>query len=110
MPRPFDRFDFAVEHAAVSHVGYVRRNNEDSFRADAHLSFVAVADGMGGHEAGEVAAALAIDVVQGELRKGDARATIAAYADHPTLDARRSVFATLRKAASLANDVVRERG
>ena len=44
--------------AAVSHVGKIRANNQDSGYAGARL-FV-VADGMGGHAGGDVASALAI--------------------------------------------------
>jgi PPM family protein phosphatase len=42
--------------------GVVRPNNEDSLIA--HPPLVAVADGVGGHNAGEVASALAVDVLE----------------------------------------------
>lgn len=53
--------------AAVSDVGLVRRRNEDAFRILPEQGRVVLADGMGGHRAGDVAAQMAIDTFCAEL-------------------------------------------
>ena len=52
----------SLDYAALSDVGRVRRNNEDSAYAGPHL--LLLADGMGGAAAGEVASAAAVQVVR----------------------------------------------
>ncbi len=52
---------FALRYAVRSDVGLLREGNEDSAYAGPHL--LAVADGMGGYEAGEVASAAVIKTV-----------------------------------------------
>lgn len=59
--------------AAVSDIGRVRTHNEDSVLAQPPL-FV-VADGLGGHEAGEVASSIAVETVRDHApRRADAPA------------------------------------
>lgn len=51
-----------VSFGAVSDTGKLRQANEDSFLVGEHL--LAVADGMGGHNAGEVASAMAVQLLR----------------------------------------------
>jgi serine/threonine protein phosphatase PrpC len=61
-----------VIHAfGVSEAGRVRKNNEDRFVSDMALGLFAVADGMGGHKAGEVAAQMAIDTIATFITRSD---------------------------------------
>ena len=48
----------------VTHTGHVRETNEDTLLIDLDLGLFLVADGMGGHVAGEVAARLAADTIR----------------------------------------------
>jgi len=52
-----------IEYAAKSDIGRVRTNNEDHFAFDEKLGLYLVADGMGGHNSGEVASKMATDTV-----------------------------------------------
>lgn len=57
-----------IRAGALTDVGLVREHNEDAYVVEDRL--FAVADGMGGHAAGEVASAIAIDTV-GDLIECD---------------------------------------
>lgn len=57
----------AWEAAGGTDVGLLREGNEDAFRMDPDRGIFLVADGMGGHAAGEIASALAADAVAGSL-------------------------------------------
>ena len=55
-----------IDIGKTTHLGHIRQINEDSFLAEKKDSFdlLIVADGMGGHNAGEVASAMAIHCIR----------------------------------------------
>lgn len=57
-----------LEYSAASHPGLIRDNNEDCFLSRPEQGLWLVADGMGGHEAGEVASALVRDTIERETQ------------------------------------------
>jgi protein phosphatase len=61
-----------IDAGASSDVGQLRAGNEDSFLVDDRLALYAVADGMGGHQGGEVASATAIEALRAAVASGDA--------------------------------------
>jgi serine/threonine protein phosphatase PrpC len=87
---------FAV--AAATHPGRVRQNNEDAFFYSEELRAVVLADGMGGHNAGEVASHIAVETLREHL-EGLRELSDDAVAEHiealllqATADAARNVF------------------
>lgn len=56
-----------ITSAAASHPGLRREENEDSYCVRPDLGLFLVADGMGGHAAGEIASKLAVDTIEAFL-------------------------------------------
>lgn len=67
-----------IVSSGLSDVGRVRTNNEDSFRIVEALNLFILSDGMGGEAHGEVASAMAVDVIDKycESDKEDSGATV----------------------------------
>lgn len=59
-----DNGGLRIHGAGVSDVGRKRRSNEDSYTTSDDLRLYVVADGMGGHAAGEVASRLAVESIE----------------------------------------------
>ncbi|HJU42111.1 MAG TPA: protein phosphatase 2C domain-containing protein [Vicinamibacterales bacterium] len=58
-----------VNAAAVTDCGRLRKGNEDRHHVDVDRGIFLVVDGVGGHAAGEVAAAIAVDVITQRLER-----------------------------------------
>ncbi len=58
-----------MQYGAVSDIGKIRKINEDNYYigTNAEFPYVIVADGMGGHQAGEVASMMAVDIISNNL-------------------------------------------
>ena len=54
---------YVIESAGLTDVGRRRKNNEDALFLDDHQQLYVVADGMGGHQAGEVASGIVVETL-----------------------------------------------
>lgn len=61
-----------IQVGARTDVGLRRLGNEDAFLADAAQHLYAVADGMGGHQGGEVASSMALETIRSKVAEGAA--------------------------------------
>lgn len=60
-----------MQYGAVTDIGMRRRINEDNYYINDSevFPYAIVADGMGGHQAGEVASMMVVDIIENHLRK-----------------------------------------
>ena len=58
----------AYGHA--KHTGHYRDHNEDNYLVDCEHGLFVVADGMGGHEGGEIASMVTVNYINDAVRKG----------------------------------------
>lgn len=67
-----------VEAAGLTDVGKKREGNEDAFLLDTKHQLYVIADGMGGHQAGEVASGIVVETIR-QLMENGADHTINSY-------------------------------
>ena len=59
----------SIESAGITDIGRKRKNNEDALFLDDDLGLYIVADGMGGHLAGEVASRLVVETIRDYMER-----------------------------------------
>lgn len=95
--------------SAVTHVGNVREHNEDSHVADTDAGVFIVADGMGGHAAGEVASSTAVRIASAAWRSLSTQRHLKAYAERGDAATRRAVVHAVRQGVVNAHlDIIRQ--
>jgi PPM family protein phosphatase len=93
--------------ALRSDVGSVREHNEDAAYVDERGRFAVLADGMGGHSAGEVASAMAVASVRASLEA--ATPELDAYSRTPSTAGRRRLTDLIDRAVRDASAAIFER-
>lgn len=58
-----------IASSGITNVGLKRGGNEDCFSTEDSLGLYVVADGMGGHQAGEVASQIAVELINKSFRR-----------------------------------------
>jgi serine/threonine protein phosphatase PrpC len=93
--RPYELFyngkitdPFMLSIAALSDIGLVRSKNEDAYWFDADRQIFILADGLGGHKAGEIAASVAVKIVADRL----SLAVDSGFTDFELIDALQDAF------------------
>lgn len=98
-----------IRAAGGTDVGCVRKHNEDSFMSDPDLGLFVVADGLGGHAAGEVASRIVVETVArfvGETLEKD-RTWPVEYDPTLSYDGNRLKVALLLSDQAIAEDIRR---
>jgi serine/threonine protein phosphatase PrpC len=97
---------FVIESAGLSDTGKKRKDNQDTLLVDDGLGLYIVADGMGGHRAGEVASRLVVESLRGHIQRcRDGKAEVETEPADTTLSAEAN---RVRTGILLSNRVVHD--
>lgn len=106
-PPTLNKQDYHLEFVSLSDPGRVRAINEDSATVDSEYAVAMVADGMGGHRAGDVASRMALDIVGKRLqekllhfRTGTSQAMPMQFAEQIVGEANTAIHAAARQQAN----------
>ena len=95
--------------AGLTHVGRVRSHNQDAYWTEAEDQMFVVADGMGGHAAGELASQMAVQSVRDAWRSVQMRQKLGAYAVQGDIARRGELLHSLRQSVLDAHEQIMSR-
>lgn len=96
----------SIVGAAETSVGNVREHNEDAHFIDPDAGIFIVCDGMGGHAAGEVASALAVQTIRSSWSSDALQKVADRWLAQGTPDARKQLMQTIQGGIVDAHDAI----